>query len=138
MPAYRHFLRPCLTAPRTRKKRETITGRGTRRGADSREHGDRPRLDRGLPRGAAALLELADRPAVRAFRRRELPRLRRARPGGVLRPPPHRRGAPDHVAADAAGLPLGLRGARSLRADLRARALEQALRDVRERSDGGG
>ena len=55
-------------------------GRSRADGAHGGEHGDRPRLDGRLPRGAGAVPELAGRPALRPVRRRELPRLRRARP----------------------------------------------------------
>ena len=51
--------------------------RGGAHEADQREHRGRPRLDRRLPGGAGALPELPRRAALRALRRRELPRLRR-------------------------------------------------------------
>ena len=72
------------------------------READGREHGDRPRLDGRLPGGAGAVPELARRPALRPLRRREPPRLRRDRPGRVLRAAARPRRAADDLAADAA------------------------------------
>jgi len=60
---------------------------------DLAEHGDRRRLHRRLSAGARALPQLARRAAVRAFRRRELQGLRRARPEEFLRAAPHRAGA---------------------------------------------
>ena len=98
------------------------------REAHAREHRHRPRLDGGLPRRAGALPEHARRPALRPLRRGELPRLRRARPGRVLRAAAHRAGAADDLAADAAGLPRGVRGAGRLRADLLAPHLRRSCR----------
>ena len=83
------------------------------READGREHGDRARLDRRLPAGAGALRELADGAAVRPLRRREPARLRRDRPGGVLRAAANRNRVADDVAADAGRLPRDVRGARA-------------------------
>ena len=97
----------------------------------AREHGHRARLDGGLPGGAGALPEHARRPALRPLRRGELPRLRRARPARVLRAAAHRGRAADDLAADAAGLPRRLRGARRLRADLLAPHLVEALGHLR-------
>ena len=64
-----------------------------------------------FPDAPIALPEHARRPALRPLRRGELPRLRRARPVRLLRAPAHADGPAHDVAADAAGLPLGLRGA---------------------------
>ena len=99
----------------------------------TREHGDRPRLDRRLPGRPDPLPEHARRAALRPLRRGELPRLRRARPARLLRAAAHRRRAADDLAADAAGLPLRPTSARGLRADLLAPHLVEALGHVPER-----
>ena len=106
---------------------------GAAREPDDREHRDRARLDVGLPGGAGPLPEHALRPALRPLRRRDVPRLRRARARRVLREAARRAGAARDLAADPAGLPRRLRGARGVRADLLAARLLEALRDLRER-----
>ena len=78
-----------------------------------RQHCDRPRLDRRLPRRGGALPELARRAAVRQLRHRELPRRRRPHRAAVLRAAADRRRPADDVAADAGRLPRLLRGARA-------------------------
>ena len=99
---------------------------------DRREHGDRPRLDRRLPRGARALPELARRPALRPLRRRELPRLRRPRPGRVLRAAAHRRRSCRRPRSRRRGDFLDVyEELRRLRADLLAAHLGEALRHLR-------
>ena len=108
--------------------------------ADRREHRGRPRLDRRLPGGAGALPELARRAALRALRRRELPRLRRhrARTSSTSGSPT----APElpTTSQPTPGDFLGrLRGARAaVRADPLAADLLDALRHVRERAAGRG
>ena len=116
--------------------------RSARRGARAREphrreHRDRARLDGRLPGRPDPLSEHARRAAVRPLRRGELPRLRRARPARVLRAAAHRRRAADHLAADAAGLPVHLQRARRLRADLLAAHLLETVGHVPERLAGG-
>src|SRR5207244_2851046 len=107
-------------------------------GADGREHGDRPRLDRRLPAGAAAVPELANRAALRPLRQRELPGLRRPWAGGVLRAAAQLAGDPDDVAADARRLLRRLPRARARRQDLLAAHRRAALRDGRERENRSG
>ena len=70
----RRRLREARTRSSSGSSRRSTRPRSARPpdGADRREHGDRPRLDRRLSRGAATLPELARRAAVRALRRREL------------------------------------------------------------------
>src|SRR5439155_13849753 len=104
-------------------------------GPDRAEHGDRPRLDRRLPGSSRAFSQLADGAAVRAFRRRELPRLRRALARAVLRAPAHLGAAADDVAAHARRLSEDVRGAGAVRPHLLAAHLVGALRDVPERDD---
>ena len=96
----------------------------------AREHRDRARLDLRLPRRRRALPEHARRAALRQLRLRELQGSRRHRLPRLLRAPQGGAGAADDVAADAAGLPRRLRGARGLRADLRAAAVGEALRHL--------
>ena len=74
------------------------------------------------------------RPAVRALRRRDVPRLRRAGIRRVLREAPHLARAPRDLAADAAGLRHDLREPRRLRAHLLAAHLRDDVRDVPERA----
>ena len=73
-----------------------------------------------FPDAAAALRQLAGRAALRALRRRELPRLRRAARDRLLCAPAQVDGDADDVAADARRLRGRLRGARRLRAHLLA------------------
>src|SRR5918999_1035902 len=82
---------------------------GCEREPHDREHGRRPRLDLGLSGRAVALPEHALRAAVRALRRRDVPRLRRAGPRRLLREAAHLAGASCDRTADAAGLRPGLR-----------------------------
>ena len=111
-------------AARRRRRRVTLN-RG--------EHGDRPRLDSGLPRRTDPLPEHARRPAVRALRRDELPRLRRARPATASMrgcvPPTCCRRRPSRRRSTSSPST----GRWRLRADLLAPHLREALRDVPER-----
>src|SRR5689334_4858957 len=112
----------------TRSSPRFTTPRRPPREADRGEHGHRRGLDSGLPRGAAALPELAHRPALRSLRRRELPRLRRAHARILLRAAPRRGADTDDLAADPRRLPGRVRGARRLRADPLAAHRGEALR----------
>ena len=91
-----------------------------------------------FPEAPRALPELARRAALRALRRRELQRLRRARPGAVLRaaarrPPSCRRRRSRRPATSSPST----RSSRRVRAHPLAADLVDALGHVRERADGG-
>ena len=131
----------CVTKDEDFDRLVATVREAARHEADRREHRGRPRLDRRLPGRAGALPELPRRAALRALRRRELPRLRRhhARTSFYERLA-HGAGAADHLAADAGRLPRDVYEelAPCVRADPLAADLLDPLRHVRERPAGGG
>ncbi len=121
-------------ARRDRRRDPRAAAPSAAREPHRREHGDRPRLDRRLPRRGRALPELARRPALRPLRRRELPRLRRPRPGRVLRAAARRRPSCPTTSQPTPGdFPAVYEELARLRAGLLAPLSRAALRHLRER-----
>ena len=116
-----------------RRDQARVASQRPTREPHGRQHGDRPRLDRRLPRRRGALPELARRAAVRELRHGQLPRRRRPDGGRSSTSACARHRAADDVPADAARLPRLLRRARRLRADPLAAPRGEPVGHVPER-----